>query len=296
VQTGSGVIWVLRLGWLALPAILGPATSEALADRSSPMGTVVLVALWACWLVGLVALLVPSTASLTIVRILAPVGVVVGLIAAFAGAGPPATALAVGGALIVTLLAFSAEAGLALVQSSAYGDERRFPLRPPAALLAGPVPLAWTLMTAPLVTGVLLVGARQWAGGAVFLVAGAILVVLLAPRLHRLAQRLVVLVPAGLVVRDPLLLADTAMFRATAVAGLGLALADTTAIDLTGRALGNAVEVRLRAPGQLVVAGTLKDRQGRSVDVAAFLVAPSRPGRLLTEASRRGYVLMAGSS
>jgi hypothetical protein len=253
------------------------------------MALVAQAALWSCWAVGLVAVLVPSAVSLTVVRILAPLGVLTGVMAAAFGASPALTALACGGTLIVALVAFSAEVGLALVQGSAYGDERRFLLRPPAALLVGPLPLAWALMAGPLVTGTLLIGARRWVAGSVFAAIGALLVVLLAPRLHRLSRRIVVLVPAGLVVRDPLLLADTAMFRRPSVAGLSLALVDTTAVDLTGRALGNAVEVRLRDPGQLVAAGTMHDRQGRSVEVQSFLVAPSRPGRLLAEAASRGY-------
>ncbi len=282
-------LWLLRVAWLLLPLLVGPAVGEALEDRSSPMAWVVQAGLWSCWALGLVAVLVPSAVSLTVVRVLAPLGIVAGVLAAVWGAGPTFTALACGGTLIVALVAFSAEAGLALVQGSAYGDERRFLLRPPAALLVGPLPLAWALMAGPLVTGTLLLGARQWVAGALFVAVGALLVVLLAPRLHRLSRRIVVLVPAGLVVRDPLLLADTAMFRRPSVAGISLALADTTAVDLTGRSLGNAVEVRLQHPGQLVVAGTLQDRQGRSVEVQSFLVAPSRPGRLLTEAASRGY-------
>ena len=278
-------LWLLRVAWLLLPLLVGPAVGEALDGRSSPMALVSQAALWSCWAVGLVAVLVPSAVSLTVVRVLAPLGIVAGVLAAVFGASPIFTALACGGALIVTLVVFSAEVGLALVQGSAYGDERRFLLRPPAALLVGPLPLAWALMAGPLVTGTLLLGARQWVAGTVFVAAGALLAVLLAPRLHRLSRRIVVLVPAGLVVRDPLLLADTAMFRRPSVLGISLALVDTTAVDLTGRSLGNAVEIRLRDPGQLVVAGTLQDRQGRSVEVQSFLVAPSRPGRLLTEAA-----------
>ena len=282
-------LWLLRAAWVLLPLLVGPAVGEALEGRSGPMALVSQTGLWSCWAAGLVAVLVPSAVSLTVVRVLAPLGVVAGVLAAVFGAGPTFAALACGGALLVALVAFSAEVGLVLVQGSAYGDERRFLLRPPAALLVGPLPLAWALMAGPLVTGTLLLGARQWVAGAVFVAVGALLVALLAPRLHRLSCRLVVLVPAGLVVRDPLLLADTAMFRRPAVAGISLALADTTAVDLTGRSLGNAVEVRLHDPGRLAAAGTLQDRQGRSVEVQSFLVAPSRPGRLLTEAASRGY-------
>jgi hypothetical protein len=289
VLSPTVVVWGLRVAWLVLPLLLGPALGAALDGRSSPMAGVVLTALWAAWAAGLVALLVPSTTSLTVVRLVVPLALVTALITTFAGAEPLPAALAVAGSLVVTLVMFSAEAGGALVQGSAYGDERRFPLRPPAALLAGPLVLAWVLMAGPLVTGVLLLGARQWVAGAIVTAVGIALALVLGPRMHQLSRRFVVLVPAGFVVHDPMLLADTAMFRKQAVAGMALALEGTRAIDVTGRSLGNAIEVRLASPGQLMVAGTRSDRQGRSVEVGALLVAPSRPGLLLQEAARRGY-------
>ena len=125
--------------------------------------------------------------------------------------------------------------------------------------------------------------------GALLTVVGVALCAVLIPRLHRLTRRFVVLVPTGFVVHDHLLLADTAMFRKTQLAGLGLAPADTTAVDLTGGTVGNALEVRLRAPSEVTLAGTVEHRQGRPVEVASFLVAPSRPGRLLVEAAKRSY-------
>ena len=139
--------------------------------------------------------------------------------------------------------------------------------------------------------GLLLLATRTWVAGAVCTVAGVGLVLVFVPRLHRLTRRFVVLVPTGFVVHDHLLLADTAMFRKAQVAALALAPADTEAADLTGRTVGNALEVSLRDPGQVRVAGTLQQRQGRAVEIRAFLVAPSRPGRLLVEAAARGFAV-----
>jgi hypothetical protein len=98
-------------------------------------------------------------------------------------------------------------------------------------------------------------------------------------------------VPAGVVVRDPLVLADTAMFRRADVRSLALALADTAATDLTGRALGPAIEVDLAGRGRITLAGTFASRQGEGAEIGGFLVSPSRPGRLLAEADRRSYVV-----
>jgi hypothetical protein len=91
------------------------------------------------------------------------------------------------------------------------------------------------------------------------------------------------------VVRDPLVLADTAMIRRAAVAALRLAPAATAATDLTAKAIGPAVEVILAGRANVMLAGTFAERSGHAVTVEAFLVSPSRPGRLLTEAARRGY-------
>jgi hypothetical protein len=156
-------------------------------------------------------------------------------------------------------------------------------------LVAGPLEVAWLALALSLGAGPLLLAARAWVAGAVLSVVGLALAVLLGRRFHRLTLRWFVFVPAGVVVRDPLVLADTAMFRRPDVRELALALADTTATDLTGRALGPAIEVDLGGRGRITLAGTLSDRQGQGVEIGGFLVSPSRPGRLLAEAERRSY-------
>ena len=58
-----------------------------------------------------------------------------------------------------------------LVQGSAYGDEARFLLRPPTALLLGPIPVAWALMAAS-ATGPMLLACGEWVAGAIVCVVG----------------------------------------------------------------------------------------------------------------------------
>jgi hypothetical protein len=110
-------------------------------------------------------------------------------------------------------------------------------------------------------------------------------------RCHRLARRFLVLVPAGIVVHDHLVLSDTSMFRKSDIASVGLALDKTEAADLTGKALGNAVEIVLKDFDTVVLAGTPKKPGGTALHVLSVLVSPSRPGRMLTEAARRGHVV-----
>jgi hypothetical protein len=177
------------------------------------------------------------------------------------------------------------------VQGSAYGDETRFPLRPPGPLVVGPLPVGWAVVVAAIISGPLLLAARSFVAGAVLTAFGMALVWLFARRCHRLARRFVVLVPAGIVVHDHLVLSDTSMFRKSDVARVRLALDQTEAADLTGKALGNAVEIVLKDFDTVVLAGTPKKPGGTALHVLSVLVSPSRPGRMLTEAARRGHVV-----
>src|SRR4051794_32871892 len=289
------VVWALRALWAALVLLAGPAFAGALDGRSAPVQATAAVGLWVGWAVVLVAALVPTTTSLTVVRVIAPASVLAAALAAATGASAVAGGLAVVATLVVTLVAFAPEVARVFVQGSAYGDEARFPLRPPGPLLLGPIPLAWATLAVAALAGPLLLAAKQWLGVPVTIIAVALAVVL-ARRFHRLSRRWFVLVPAGLVVHDHLVLADTAMFRTRQVRELALARAGTTATDLTGTALGGALEVTLAEDVPVLMAGTLQHRSGQPRVVQAVLVAPSRPGLVLAEAQRRGYRVAAAAT
>jgi hypothetical protein len=281
-------LWVLRAAWALLPVVMLPALADALTDASGPVQVVAATGLWVGWGAGLVALLVPSTSGLTALRLLAPAAPLAALAAASGGSRGAAVALALGLGTAGALLAMTAEVGKAFVQGSAYGDERRHLLRPPGALLLGPLELLWVVLAAAVVAGPLLLAARQWVLGGLLTGAGLPLAWVLVQRFHRLARRWLVFVPAGLVVHDSLALAETLMLRAAEVRQLARALAGTDAFDLTAGALGPALEVRLRNSTTLVLPGTLKQRQGRSVHAVSFLCSPSRPGQVLADAAARG--------
>jgi hypothetical protein len=282
-------VWLLRAAWLVLVPAGIVTFGGALDGRSGAVQAVAAIDLWLGWAVGLVATLVPAAVSLTTIRLLAPAVPVAGIVALIAGAGAVAGVVTIALGLLTSIVAFTAEIGVAFVQAGAYGDESRLLLRPPGPLVAGPLEMAWVILAACVGTGPLLLAAKQWLPGALLTALAAVLVVPLIRRFHRLTLRWFVFVPAGIVVRDPLVLADTAMFRRGAVATIALAPATTDATDLTAKALGPAVEVALNTTGVVAVAGTLSDRAPRSTPVRAFLVSPSRPGRLLEEAARRGY-------
>jgi hypothetical protein len=97
--------------------------------------------------------------------------------------------------------------------------------------------------------------------------------------------RWLVLVPAGLVLKDHLALGDPILFRRGDVDVLRRAPADTSAVDLTAGALGLALELRLREPQQ--IDPVRARRPEPPIDVTAVLFTPTRPAALLADAAER---------
>ena len=282
------IVWGARVLWLTLPVTAGWALGEALSGRSSPVRVTAMAGAWGLWTVALVALLVPTTVSLTVARLLAPAGLAVALAAAFGGASALAAGVATAHALVAAAAAFTAEFGQRFAQGSAYGDESRFPLRPPGWYVAGPVPLAWAFLAAALGAGPLLAAARQLIPGALLSAAGVAAAYPLGVRFHRLARRWVVVVPAGVVLHDHVALAETVMLPRADLVSIRLAPAGTAATDLTVAALGLALQIDLRSPASLAVNGRRRT-EVETVTAAALLVTPSRPGRVLEECRRRQF-------
>ena len=279
--------WLLRVVWVLLPLTAGPALAAGLDGRSHPVQLVSAVGLWAGWAVGLVATLVPHPLGLTALRLLAPAGVVAVLAAVIAG-DPSSAATAAG--LVwtagATALAFLPETGVAFVNGPAYPNERRFPLRVPGPLLLGPLALAWALTVGVPIAAALLLAAQRWVlGGLAVVVSGGALFVL-GRALHGLSRRWVVFVPAGLVLHDPMTLADPVLFPKLQIASIDLADAATTALDLTQRSPGLAVELALRETASLVLTKP-GERVGPTVDADRVLFTPTRPGAVLREARAR---------
>ncbi|MEM9513532.1 MAG: hypothetical protein AAGA42_01635 [Actinomycetota bacterium] len=285
--TATAIVWVARVAWLGVAVFGGIAVEAALDGRSDAVSWVSTIGGWALWALVALALAIASVRSLTAARLLVPLGVVATIAVMIGGAGALQVAALGLPVLIATFAVFTAEFGRQFVQASAYGDEERFPLRAPAAAGAAAV-ITWVVWAACLVAGPLLLAARSWiAGGAlsVLAVAGA---VYFEPRWHRLAQRWLVLVPAGVVVHDPVVLADTVTLRTAQVTGIRLAPADTGAADLTGPASGYAVEIELAESITAVYAFTPSAPNGTAIHLTAMLVAPTRPGETLAAADRRG--------
>jgi hypothetical protein len=275
-----------RGAWAALAVIGGATFGDALADHSRAVQLVGTTALWLGWSVVVLALAVPTVVGLTAARVVAPMAFVASLVAAIRADSGLASVVCVAAAAVATGCLVTAELGTLFVQAAAYGDEQRFVLRPTVTATVG-IALTWPVWCASTLAAPLLLAAQAWLWG---LLTGALAVALsflLGRSYHRLTQRWLVLVPAGLVVRDPLVLADTVMFRRNEIAHIGLALAGTGAADCTGPAAGHAVEIRLFEPATVVFAPTREAPDGRAIHATALLVAPSRPGRALVAARAR---------
>lgn len=295
MRTRDGVLWTLRVTWAVLPVLAGTAFSSLAAERSTSVHAVVVIEMWVIWLIALVALLVPSTVSLTTVRVLVPLPFAVTVLTLFTRSSllvsnrPSVVeiALAAAGSIVVLGLAYSAVVGRVFVQGSAYGDEARLPLRPPGALVFGPIPLLWLVVVTGALVPPILLAAKAWVIGIISLAIGIPAAHFGLRVLHRLSRRWLVFVPAGVVVHDHLVLADSIMVRRVSLEAVSPAPADTDAEDLTGNALGLALEFRLRDDTPILLAGKPGAASGTPKVVRSFMVTPSRPGEVLAEAARR---------
>ncbi len=282
-------LWPARVAWFILPLVAGFGFRDLLADRSDTVALVAEVGLWVGWFTGLVCLLAPSTVSLTVIRILAP-GSVLAVLVAIAADGftvSALVALALGGTVIACVIILSAWTGDIMVNGSAYGPERRMALRPPAALVLGPLQLVWLLVMAGLMTGPLLIAAGQIIVGIPLVGIGAAAVYFGSRSLHQLSRRWIVFVPAGFVLHDYFVLAESLLMARKSMASLGpLPLDKGELLDLSGGSRGLALLAELKEETPLAI------RAGRGrVDTFSarrIVFTPSLPGALIKEARIRG--------
>jgi hypothetical protein len=283
-------LWLLRVAWVTLPVTAGPAASASLATWSEAPRVAAAVLLWVAWAAGLLATLAPRPAMLTILRVIAPAFVIAAVLAAIDG---EASTIAVVGALVATivcaLLASGHDIASAAANAIAYGDEQRYPLRVPPALFLGPLPGARLLVMASVVAPVLLLADGEIVLGIVALLVGAALVLLLRRSLDSLSRRWVVLVPAGLVVVDPLSLADPTLFlreHVRHVAPEPPTAAPEGVLDLRLGAGAGSVSVRFDEPVELTRAARGR-HGGATVTTQEIMVAVARHDQLLRKAAER---------
>ena len=279
--------WLALAVWVVQPFTLGPLLGDALDPTRELFRTACTWVLWIGWLGVLIALVLPRPVTLTVTRIAAPATVPIAVWAAIESGD---TALTVTGTLSAV-----AAAGAVLtptfadrfIDGASYGEERRFALRPPGPVLIGLLVPTWAAALTGASVGPLLLADEKWTAGAALTAVGWPLAFFAARALHQLTNRFVVFVPNGFVVHDLTVMREPVLFQSREIAGLAPALADTTADDMTGAALGLALELKLAAPATLPMVAGRNETVDR--DVRALLIAPSRPAAVMTAAQTRGF-------
>ncbi len=291
-KLGAGPARVL---WGVLALVSTSTFGDALDGRSTAVVVTVAVGLALLWAAGLVALLVARSTSLTALRLVIP-----------AGLAATAAAVAAGGSVDVLDVVTVSVAALAMaaalapwvseawVMGSAYGPERRTPLRIPP-LLAVVAALTWLVVVAGTTAGPLFVANGRWIIGGVCWAVGWLLAAAGTRSFHLLARRWVVVVPAGLVIHDPLTMPEAQLFPRASIIRLGPAPATTgnatseedepVTEDLTAGASGLVLELVTDQPVELL----MRSGRNRSVTRAAqrILFTPTRPSNLLDTARDR---------
>jgi len=256
---------------LATWIILGVAApwQQLASEYSSAVGIVLTVWGWLFFLVVAIGALVPSPLSLTVTKCITPLMV----LCAFMAASPAG----VFGALAAFIITWSALFADVMVQGSAYGEETRFSLRTPVPYWA-PTVLAWSLLSGSLLGGSLLIAAEAYFVGAPVLLVGVVLARTVPKRLHRLSRRWLVIVPAGVVVHDHLVLAETMMSMRSKILSISKVAESGETADFTGGVAGPRIAVHLKEADKVALSNITAKTLGtvNALHVKAFSFAPRR--------------------
>lgn len=285
------IIWILRVSTVTLAATV-PLLDVAFESLSGERRLAATISLWTVWAVVLLCVLVPSSASLTGLRLAMPahLGVTIAVAIGAADAGwRTLIALAIG--IVAATAAMSAEVGRHWVQLSAYGDEKRFPLACPPIPMTVQI-LAWLTWFAFGVTAVVALTSERpsriaWIVGSIaaFLTVGG--VVVLPRRFHRFTRRWLVWVPAGLVIHDHVVLAETAMVSKRSIIGVEPWKPGNQALNASGAPSRRGLVISLHDPETMIMAPTKEHPGGHALHVRSFMVRPTRVQPALVELSTR---------
>ena len=277
---------VLR-GLLSCLPFIGAGVGGLLDDRSTAVQMTGTTLAWAVWGTVLLASFISHPITLTVLRIGTPVIVSFMTFVLFnqgtSGGHIISEAISTAVSAAVLLLSFSAEIGSIYVQASAYGDEKRFALRPPVVLIA-PILLSALLAELSIIAFPLLVAARNWSLAAVSLAGLYASAKYLLPRIHLLSRRWLVFVPAGVVVHDEIVLSTNLMIRKQDLSQIQLAREDSAAADLSALTWGVPLEFSFNKPIDISLTsiGAKHLNTISAIHAQSVLIATSRPGSVLS--------------
>jgi len=267
VNPKTTIIASTLLAWVVL-GIAAPWQRLA-SDYSSAVGIVLIAWGWLFFLAVAIGILVPSPISLTATKCITPLM----MLCAFMAASPAG----IFGALAAFIITWSALFADVMVQGSAYGEETRFALRTPVPYWA-PTVVAWSLLSGSLLGGSLLIAAEAYFVGAPLLIVGVVLTRTVPRRLHRLSRRWLVIVPAGVVVHDHLVLAETMMSMRSKILSISKVAASGETADFTGGVVGPRIAVHLKEADKVALSNITAKTLGtvNALHVKAFSFAPRR--------------------
>lgn len=267
VNPKTTIIASTLVAWVVL-GVAAPWQSLA-ENHSSAVGAVLTVWGWTLFLIVAIAILVPSPISLTVTKCATPLMA----LGAFIAASPAG----IFGSLAAMVIIWSALFGDVMVQGSAYGEETRFTLRTPVPYWA-PSVVAWALLSGGLVGGTIFIAAENYVVGAPVFLIGVLLTPTVPRRLHRLSRRWLVIVPAGIVLHDHLVLAETQMSMRSKVLSITKVNESGETADFTGGILGPRIAVHLKEADKVVLSKITAKTLGTvdALHVKAFSFAPRR--------------------
>jgi len=272
---------MLRISLSCLPFI-GAGVGGLLDDRSAPVQMTGTTLAWAVWGTVVIASFISHPITLTVLRIGTPVvaSFLIGSIFNQGTSGAQIISVAVSVAIL--LLSFSAEIGSIYVQASAYGDEKRFALRPPVVLIA-PILLSALIADLSIISLPLLVAAKDWPVAVVSLTGLYISARHFLPRIHSLSRRWLVFVPAGVVIHDEIVLSINLMIRKQELSQIQLARENSAAADLSALTWGVPLEFSFNKPldVSLTSIGAKHLNTVSAIHAQSVLISASRPGAVL---------------
>ncbi|GBL20914.1 hypothetical protein EMGBS4_09740 [Acidimicrobiaceae bacterium] len=281
LQLKDALHLLLRVSVGCLPFI-GAGVGELLDDRSASVQITGTTVAWVVWGAVVIASFISHPITLTVLRIGTPVvaAFIVFIAVTQGSSGSQIIGAAVG--IAILLLSFSAEIGGIYVQASAYGDEKRFALRPPVVLIA-PVLLSVLIADLSILGLPMLVAAKNWAVAIIALIGFFISVKYLLPRIHLLSRRWLVFVPAGIVVHDEIVLSINLMIRKQDLLQMQLARDNSAAADLSALTWGVPLELSFNKPldVSLTAIGAKHLKAVSAIHAQSVLIAASRPGSVL---------------
>ena len=277
----KSLIWVLRV-LVALLPFVGASIDALVASNSVAVQNTTVGLAWSLWAICIFSVFFLHPITLTLLRLVSPVIATVLILVATKNVAQTAEVFCAAIGVAILLLSFNADIGNEFVQASAYGDEKRFLLRPPVALVA-PVVIASTILIIITICAPLLLAAKNIWIGLACTATSALSIWFLARRIHQLSRRWFVFVPAGFVVHDETLLGTNLMIRKQDLINLQFAERNSQAADLTAVTWGVPLELSFKQP-QDVSLTSLSAKHLKSlsaIHASSVLIAPSRPGAVL---------------